>query len=100
MTADRLRAFKNAVPFKPFTIHMSDGSEFEIDPESLVVHKDWTVDAIVLFPRGRFKFLYLRNVMHVSGQGTLPKLGKRRRRGGRARIEKDVRNHHRLPQIP
>jgi len=83
MTADRLRDFKNAVPFKPFTIHMSDGSEFEIDdPESLVVHKDWTVDAIVLFPRGRFKFLYLRNVMHVSGQGTLPKLGKRRRRGG------------------
>jgi hypothetical protein len=81
MTSDRLRDFKNTVPFKPFTIHMNDGSKFEIDdPESLVVHKDWTVDALVLFPRGRFIFLYLKNVSHVSGEGRLPKLGKRRRR--------------------
>ena len=82
MTADRLRKFKNVVPFKPFAIHMCDGSKFEIDdPESLVVHKDWTVDAIVLFPRGKFKFLYLRNVTNISGQGTLPKLSRRRKRG-------------------
>jgi hypothetical protein len=83
MTSDRLRDFKNTVPFKPFTIHMNDGSHFEIDdPESLVVHKDWTVDALILFPRGRFTFLYLKNVSHVSGKGRLPKLGKRRRRNG------------------
>jgi hypothetical protein len=85
MTSDRLREFKNAVPFKPFSIHMNDGSKFDItDPQSLVVHKDWTVDAIVLFPRGRFTFLYLKNVSHVWGQG-MPKLGgRRRRRGGGA----------------
>jgi len=83
MTSDRLRDFKNTMPFKPFTIHMNDGSKFEIgDPESLVVHKDWTVDALVLFPRGRFTFLYLKNVSHVSGEDRLPKLGKRRRRNG------------------
>jgi hypothetical protein len=83
MTAERLREFKNTVPFKPFTIHMSDGTKFEVtDPENLVVHKDWTVDAMVLFPRGRFKFLYLKNVTHVSGQGSLPKLGARRKRRG------------------
>jgi hypothetical protein len=81
MTADRLREFKNTVPFKPFTIHMNDGSKFKIaDPESLVVHKDWTVDAIVLLPRGEFRFLYLKNLSHVSGRGTLPKLGGRRKR--------------------
>lgn len=83
MTSQRLRDFKNTVPFKPFTIHMNDGSRFDIkDPETLVVHPDWTVDAIVLFPRGRFKFLYLKNVTHVSGEGTIPKLGNRRRRRG------------------
>jgi hypothetical protein len=76
MTADRLRECKNTVPFKPFTIHMNDGSKFKItDPESLVVHKDWTVDAIVLMPRGEFRFLYLKNLSHVSGRGSLPKLG-------------------------
>ncbi len=81
MTADRLREFKNTVPFKPFTIHMNDGSKFKItDPESLVVHKDWTVDAIVLLPRGEFRFLYLKNLSHVSGRGTLPKLGNRKRK--------------------
>jgi hypothetical protein len=81
MTADRLREFKNTVPFKPFTIHMNDGSKFKIsDPESLVVHKDWTVDAIVLLPRGEFRFLYLKNLSHVSGRGTFPKLGTRKRK--------------------
>jgi hypothetical protein len=83
MTSERLRDFKNAVPFRPFSIHMNDGSKFDIkDPESLVVHKDWTMDAIVLLPRGRFSFVYLKNVTDVSGAGSLPKLGARRRRRG------------------
>jgi len=83
VASDRLRGFKNTVPFKGFTLHLSDGTKIEIDDsESPVVHKDWTVDALALFPRGRFKFLYLRTVTHVSGQGTLPKLGTKRRRRG------------------
>jgi len=58
---------------------MNNGARFDIkDPESLVVHKDWTVDAIVLLPRGRFSFVYLRNVSHVSGAGSLPRLKRRR----------------------
>jgi hypothetical protein len=84
MTSERLRELKNVVPFRPFTIHMNDGSKFDIkDPELLVVHPDWTVDAIVFQPRGKFAFLYLRNVSHLSGAGSPPRLGRRRRRPGR-----------------
>lgn len=83
MTAERLKQFKNVVPFKPFTVHMNDGTSFQIkDPETLVVHPDWSVDALVLFPRGRFTWLYLRNVSHVSGQGAPPHLTRKRRRRG------------------
>jgi len=84
MTADQLREFKNRVPFKPFRIHMSDGSAFAIaDPESLVLPRDWSTDAIVTMPRGRFSFIYLRNVTHVSRAGPWPNMRRRRRgRGG------------------
>ncbi len=83
MNADRLRALKNKAPFRPFRIRMSDGSEFEIkDPEKLVIHPDWTVDAIVLLPRGRFSFLYLRNVASVTSEGTWPPIRRRRGRKG------------------
>jgi hypothetical protein len=83
MTADQLRAFKHKLPFKPFTIHLADGTKLKVsDPESLVLPKDWTMDAIVTFPRGLFSFVYLKNITHVSGQGGFPNLkAKRRGRG-------------------
>jgi hypothetical protein len=82
MTADDLRTLKTAVPFKPFSIHMTDGKAFEIkDPEDLFIHPDWTVDAIVAHPRGRFSFIYLRNVASLTGQGRWPKMKGRRGRG-------------------
>ena len=82
MTADQLREFKHQVPFKPFEIHMSDGSRFLVDdPESLVLPRDWSTDAIVTLPRGRFKFIYLKNVTHVSGEGAWPRMKGRRGKG-------------------
>ena len=87
MTAEVLRELKNQHPFKPFRIHMSDGTSFLInDPENLVVPKGWTTDAIVLKPRGLFSFVYIRNVTHVSGKG-LPGTRKRRGRGGSGESE-------------
>jgi hypothetical protein len=81
VTAQQLRQLKNKSPFKPFTIHMNSGESFVIkDPESLVIHPDWTVEAIVFQPRGRFSFVYLRNVTHVSGEGIPPVQNRRRRR--------------------
>ena len=81
MTSEQLRRLKNQTPFKPFTIHMNSGETFTIrDPENLVIHPEWTVDAIVFQPRGRFSFIYLRNATHVSGQGLPPVQNRRRRR--------------------
>jgi hypothetical protein len=82
MTADRLRGFKHKVPFKPFSIQMTDGNEFSINvPEDLFIHPDWTTDAIVLHPRGRFSFIYLRKVASVSSEGRWPKMKGRRCNG-------------------
>ena len=70
MNADQLRQLRNKIPFKPFTIHMTDGTKFPIkDPEDLFIHPDWWVDAMVLHPRGRFSFIYLKNVASVSSEG-------------------------------
>ena len=83
MTSDQLRQLKNKSPFKPFTIHMNSGDSFKItDPENLVIHPDWTVDAIVFQARGRFSFVYLRNATHVSGVGLPPLKSRRKRRNG------------------
>jgi hypothetical protein len=66
MTADQLRDFKHRTPFKPFRIHMSDGTKFLVDdPESLVLPRDWSTDAIVTMPRGRFSFVHIRRVARV-----------------------------------
>jgi len=82
MNLDYLRQLKNKHPFHPFTIHMSDGHHFKIsDPEDIVIHPDWTVDAMIFHPRGRFSFIYLKNVTRVSGEGTPPRLTGRKRRG-------------------
>ncbi|MEA2735487.1 MAG: hypothetical protein QOE14_1938 [Humisphaera sp.] len=81
MTAEQLRGLKNKVPFKPFSIHMTEGKSFAIrDPEDLFIHPDWSVDALVVQPRGRFSFIYLRNVASVSSEGRWPTM-KRRGRG-------------------
>ena len=79
MTSEQLRQLKNKSPFEPFTIHMNSGAFKISDPENLVIHPDWTVDAIVFLPRGRFSFVYLRNVTHVSGVGLPPVKGRRKK---------------------
>lgn len=81
MTVEQLRDFRRKVPFSPFTIHMTDGHEFVIrNPDDLFIHPDWNADAMVLHPRGRFSFIYVRNIASVSGEGHWPKL-KRRGKG-------------------
>ena len=82
MTADQLHGFKNKVPFRPLTIHMTDSEKFSIpSPEDLFTHPDWSVDAIVLHPRGRFPFICLRTVASVSSERRWPKVTRRRGRG-------------------
>ncbi len=80
MTIGNLRELKQKHPFEAFEIHMSDGKSFKVDdPESLVLPKDWSTDAIVTFPRGQFSFVYLKNITQVTGVGGFPNLEPRRR---------------------
>jgi hypothetical protein len=44
--------------------------------------KSWRFEAIVVFDDGRWTFLNLRNVAHVSSRGSWPKLGGRKRKNG------------------
>jgi len=82
MTLDQLRNVKSKEPFSTFAIHMTEGGSFLIDdPESLVIHRDWNMDAIVLKSGGLFSFIYMKNVTRVSGGGGLPKMRGRRSRG-------------------
>jgi hypothetical protein len=79
MTADDLRELKNKTPFSPFTIHMNGGKSIKVDdPEDLVIPRGWRTDAIVTHPSGRFAFVYIRNVSHISGLGAWPS-GRRKR---------------------
>jgi hypothetical protein len=82
MTIENLRELKQKDPFEKFTIHMADGKSFNIDdPEDLVIRRDWNVDVLVLQPRGRFSFVYLKNVTHITSEGKLPRFRGRRGRG-------------------
>jgi hypothetical protein len=69
MTARQLREFRQATPFKPFTIHMSYGAKIKVDdPDSHVVPKGWRRDAIMLYPKGRFRFVHLAFISRVAIQ--------------------------------
>ena len=82
MNLDYLRQVKNKQPFQPFTIHLADGHRFRIkDPEDIAIHPEWTVDVMIFHPGGRFSFVYTKNVTHVTGKGSPPRLRGRRRRG-------------------
>jgi hypothetical protein len=82
MTIENLRELKHKHPFEKFTIHMADGKSFAVDdPEDLVIRRDWSVDVLVLQPRGRFSFIYLKNVTHITSEGKLPHFKGRRGRG-------------------
>jgi hypothetical protein len=48
MTAEQLRALKEAQPFRPFTIHLADGRAY------IVPHKDF----VSLSPGGRIVIVY------------------------------------------
>jgi hypothetical protein len=83
MTADSLRQLARRQPFQEFTIHLNDGSRMKVtQPDNFIMPRSWRFEAIVAFDDGRWTFLNLRNIAHVTTRGNWPKLGGRRRRNG------------------
>ena len=81
MTAETIRDFLKQSPFTPFTIHMNDGRKFSVrHPDFVAMHPQSTAKAIVFMPKGRFEFVYIRNVTSIEGEGEVPASTRRRRR--------------------
>ncbi len=81
MNADTIRDFLREQPFEPFIIHMSDGRHFEIKHRDFVaIHPEASADVIVFLPKGRFEFLYLKNVTGLESEGSVPPRTRKRRR--------------------
>ena len=83
MTANDLRQLVRREPFHPFTIHLNDESRLKVtQPDNFFLPESWRFEAIVVFDDGRWTFLNLRNIAHVSTRGQWPKLGGRKRKNG------------------
>lgn len=81
MTADTIRDCLKKQPFAPFVIHMNDGRHFEIKhPDFVAIHPEASTEVIVFLPKGRFEFVYLKNVSGIQSEGTVPPRTRKRRR--------------------
>jgi hypothetical protein len=82
MTAEELRKIVERDPFHPFTIHLNDGSRLRVaQPDDFFMHRTWFDEAIVVLGKGRWTFVYLPNIAHVSTRGNWPKVNGPKRRG-------------------
>jgi hypothetical protein len=82
MQADELRNLVAREPFKPFTIHMNNGSRLKVSqPDDFIMHRTWVDEAIVVLGRGNWTFVYLPNIAHVTTTGKWPKMNGGRRSG-------------------
>ncbi len=81
MNADTIRDFLRKRPFETFIIRMNDGRHFEIKhPDFVAIHPEATADVIVFLPKGRFEFIYLKNVSGVESEGSVPPRTRKRRK--------------------
>jgi hypothetical protein len=83
MTVDELRSIVKREPFQPFTIHLNDGSRLRVtQPDNFFAPPSWRTDFIVALDNGRWSWVYIRNVAHVTTRGGWPKMSGRKRRNG------------------
>ncbi len=83
MSIDEIRDLARREPFQPFTVHLNDGSRLRVtQPDNFFAPRAWRTDFIVAMDDGRWSWVYLRNVAHISTRGGLPRTTSRRRTGG------------------
>ena len=64
MDIDRLREAIRAVPFRPFTLHLSDGRSFSVAHPELIAASQRTV--VVFVEHGRMETIALRHVTSLD----------------------------------
>jgi hypothetical protein len=82
MTADQLRALRDAQPFRPFTVHLTDGRTFAVPHRDFVSQSPGGRLAIVYRSDDSFSIIDLCLVTELSvqtsaesGNGTTPGAG-------------------------
>jgi hypothetical protein len=75
MTIDKLQAVLNAHPFRPFTIHLADGSEIQVPHREFLSHSPVGRTVIVYHEDDSFSILDLLLItkLKVSNGRTPPK---------------------------
>src|SRR2546427_7314185 len=82
MVGTEIRAALIARPFKPFTIHMSDGRAFDVkDPETVMAPKD---SEVIILYRGKsgYTMLNVSTIKTVVFDGPTRNSRRRRRKAG------------------
>ena len=80
MTSDKIRELVKREPFSPFSIHMNDGRKLDVNhPDFIAIHPEARNTVIVFLPKGRFEFVYLKNVTSIQSEGEVPTPRKRRK---------------------
>ena len=74
MTIQQLRLLLKQQPFKPFTFHLADGRSLPVEhPDFLLLPRgDRNVTFIYARPDGLFDWVYLKQVVSISGEGLPP----------------------------
>ena len=82
MTAELVRQFLKRQPFQVFKIHMTDGRSLEVKhPDFVLLPPGWENTAIVAYPKGKFEFVYVRNIASIESEGDVPPMPARRSKG-------------------
>jgi hypothetical protein len=73
MTSDKIRELVKRKPFSPFRIYMNDGQKLDVNhPDFIAMHPEARTTVIVFLPKGRFEFVYLKNVTSIQTEGEVP----------------------------
>jgi hypothetical protein len=74
MTVRQLRLLLKEQPFKPFTLRLTDGRSLEVShPDFLLLPQgDRNTTVVYARPDGLFDWVYLKQVISITGQGLPP----------------------------
>lgn len=85
MTIDKLQSVLNANPFRPFTIHLADGSEIHVPHRDFLSHSPVGRTVIVYHQDDSFSILDLLLITELRvGNGRTPPKPKPKRPSSRA----------------
>lgn len=74
MNIRQMRSLLTQRPFKPFMIYLSDGRSFKVDhPDFLLLPQgDRNTSVVYARPDGLFEWIYIRQIVSLSGEGLPP----------------------------